>query len=50
MPLSKKGKKVKKKLRSQYGKKKGDEVAYAMEAEGKMPGHKKKASKKKRRK
>tara|TARA_R100001086_G_C11793443_1_gene246905 strand:- start:176 stop:826 length:651 start_codon:yes stop_codon:yes gene_type:complete len=36
MPLTAKGKKLKKKFREQYGKKKGDSVFYAMENSGKL--------------
>ena len=36
MPLTEKGKKLKKKFREQYGKKKGDSVFYAMENSGKL--------------
>jgi|ETNvirenome_6_30_1030629.scaffolds.fasta_scaffold11540_3 hypothetical protein len=36
MPLTSKGKKLKKKFREQYGKKKGDSVFYAMENSGKL--------------
>ena len=38
MPLSKAGKKIKKNLEEQYGKKKGEQVFYAMENKGEIPG------------
>lgn len=38
MPISKAGKKIKRNLEEQYGKKKGEEVFYAMENKGKIPG------------
>ncbi len=48
MPLNKKGKKIKKAMEKQYGKKKGQTVFYAMENSGKLKGVKKnKATKKK---
>ena len=42
MPLNKKGKKIKKAMVKQYGKKKGQSVFYAMENFGKLKGVKKK--------
>ena len=42
MPLTKKGKKIKKAMESTYGKKKGDSVFYAMENSNKLKGVKKK--------
>ena len=36
MPLTAKGKKLKKKFREQYGNKKGDSIFYAMENSGKL--------------
>ena len=36
MPLTAKGKKLKKKFKEQYGKKKGEKVFYAMESSGKL--------------
>jgi len=48
MPLNKKGKKIKKAIEKQYGKKKGQTVFYAMENSGKLKSVKKnKATKKK---
>ena len=41
MPLNKKGKKIKKAMVKQYGKKKGNAVFYAMENSGKIKGVKK---------
>ena len=41
MPLNKKGKKIKKSMVKQYGKKKGKAVFYAMENSGKLKGVKK---------
>lgn len=38
MPLSAKGKKIRAKLISEYGKKKGEEVFYAMENKGELKG------------
>lgn len=40
MPMSKAGKKIKKNLEEQYGKKKGKQVFYAMENKGDIPGMK----------
>ena len=42
MPLNKKGKKIKKSMVKQYGKKKGEAVFYAMENSGKLKSVKKK--------
>ena len=42
MPLSKAGKKIKASLEKQYGEKKGEEIFYAMENKGEIPGMKKK--------
>lgn len=51
MPLTKKGKKVKRKMREQYGPDKGDEVFYASQNKGTIKGtHKKKAKRKAKRK
>lgn len=48
MPLTAKGKKVKKALQKEYGKKKGESILYAMENKGTAKGlTKKKATKKK---
>ena len=44
MPLNKKGKKIKKAMVKQYGKKKGNAVFYAMENSGKIKGVKKKTT------
>jgi hypothetical protein len=41
MPLNTKGKKIKKSMVKQYGKKKGKTVFYAMENSGKLKGVKK---------
>lgn len=38
MPLTKRGAKIKKKMEENYGKKKGDQVFYAMENAGKLKG------------
>ena len=38
MPMSKAGRKIKKNLEEQYGKEKGEQVFYAMENKGKIPG------------
>jgi hypothetical protein len=40
MPLSKAGRKIKTNLEKQYGKKKGEQVFYAMENKGEIPGMK----------
>jgi len=42
MPLTKKGKKVKKEFAKQYGEKKGEEVFYASMNKGKLKGMEKK--------
>ena len=42
MPLTKKGKKIKREMEKEYGKKKGDQVFYASENKGKIKGVKKK--------
>ena len=47
MPLNKKGKKIKKAMVKQSGKKKGQSVFYAMENSGKLKGVKKKTSRSK---
>jgi len=46
MPLTKKGKKIKKSMEKQYGKKKGEAVFYATENKGKLKGVTKTKSKK----
>jgi hypothetical protein len=46
MPLSKKGAKIKKKMQSTYGKKKGEQVFYASVNAGKVKGAKKRGGKK----
>lgn len=38
MPLTAKGKKIKKEMSKSYGKKKGESVFYAMEKSGKLKG------------
>lgn len=38
MPLTKKGKKIKRALQAEYGKKAGERVLYAMENKGKVKG------------
>jgi hypothetical protein len=38
MPLTKKGKKIMKSMKSQYGKKKGEQVFYASANKGKIKG------------
>jgi hypothetical protein len=51
MPLTKKGKKIKRNMREQYGPDKGDEVFYASQKKGSIKGtHKKKAKRKAKRK
>lgn len=40
MPMSEAGRKIKKNLEKQYGKKKGEQVFYAMENKGEIPGMK----------
>lgn len=42
MPLTKKGLKIRAALEKEYGKRKGEEVFYAMENSGKIKGVKKK--------
>ena len=42
MPLTKKGKKIKKAMEKEYGKEKGKKVFYATENKGKIKGLKKK--------
>ena len=46
MPLTEKGKKIKKAMEKQYGKKKGEEVFYASENKGSIKGVAKKTAKK----
>ena len=48
MPLNKKGKKIKKAMEKQYGKKKGQAFFYAMENSGKLKGVKKNKTTKKK--
>lgn len=48
MPLTKKGKKIQKAMRSHYGKKKGDSVFYASINEGKITGAEGKSKRKKK--
>ena len=48
MPLNKKGKKIKKAMEKQYGKKKGQAVFYAMENSGKLKAVKKNKTTKKK--
>ena len=49
MPLTKKGKKIKKKMQQSYGADKGEQVFYASQNKGTITGtHKKKKGKKKR--
>lgn len=45
MPLNKKGKKIKKAMEKEYGKKKGDRVFYASENKGTIKGVTKKKKK-----
>lgn len=50
MPLTKKGKKIKAKMKEQYGAEKGEDVFYASQKKGTIKGtHKKKAKAKRRR-
>ena len=42
MPLNKKGKKIMKSMKEQYGKKRGEAVFYASKNKGKIKGVKKK--------
>lgn len=46
MPLTAKGKKIKKAMKKTYGSKKGESVFYAMENSGKLKGAAKKKKKK----
>ena len=47
MPLTKKGKKIKRAMDKTYGKEKGDQVFYASQNAGKIKGtHKKRAARK----
>lgn len=46
MPLTKKGKKIKKAMQEKYGKEKGEDVFYASENKGTIKGVKKKKKKK----
>ena len=48
MPLTKKGKKIKKSMLKTYGKKKGEQVFYATERKAKIKGLTKNKRKKKR--
>ena len=48
MPLTKKGRRIKAAMQSEYGKKKGDSVFYASENSGKIKGVAKKGVKRKR--
>ena len=48
MPLTKKGKKIKRAMTKHYGKKKGERVFYASENKGTIKGVAKKRSKKRR--
>ena len=49
MPLTKKGKKIKKKMKQQYGADKGEEVFYASQNKGTIKGtHKKKRARRRR--
>jgi len=41
MPLTKKGKKIMKSMKKQYGKKRGEQVFYATKNKGKIKGVKK---------
>jgi hypothetical protein len=45
MPLTKKGKKIRRSMREQYGKKKGDRVYYASQNKGTITGTHKKRKK-----
>ena len=47
MPLNKKGKKIKTSMTKRYGKKKGEDIFYAMENSGKLKGVKKKTTRNK---
>lgn len=48
MPLNEKGKKIKKAMEKEYGKKKGDSIFYASENKGTIKGITKKQSPKKK--
>jgi hypothetical protein len=48
MPLTKKGKKIKRHMEEEYGKKKGEEVFYASQNKGTIKGTHKKRKKRKR--
>jgi len=49
MPLSKKGKKIKRRMEKHYGKEKGERVFYASQNKGTIKGtHKKRKTRKKR--
>jgi hypothetical protein len=48
MPLTKKGRKIKKAMAEQYGKEKGERVFYASENKGKIKGVHKEGKKRKR--
>ena len=49
MPLTKKGKKIKKAMEKTYGKEKGEKVFYASQNKGKIKGtHKKRKTKKRK--
>ena len=51
MPLTKKGKKIKKAMEKHYGKEKGEDVYYASQQKGTIKGtHKKRKKKKAKRK
>jgi hypothetical protein len=50
MPLTKKGKKIRRKMRSHYGAKKGEQVFYASINKGTITGAHKTKGKRKRRK
>jgi hypothetical protein len=45
MPLTEKGKKIKKSMQKQYGKKRGEQVFYATKNKGKIKGVDKKRKK-----
>ena len=46
MPLTEKGKKIKKHMKDEYGAKKGEQVFYASQNKGTIKGTEKKSSKK----
>lgn len=50
MPLNKKGRKIKKEMEKEYGKKKGSSVFYAAENKGTIKGVKKKETTKRKKK